>query len=170
MLSNQKLYPCKECGKEVKIRSKGLCPLCRSKQLPAKKQAAIPKYTAKTAAKNKETKSVRDLYFSYHSQHCRFSEESGVSIGEATRANVCHIFPKRIYESVQTNLDNYVYLTLDEHTRFDYLLDTLDFDKLKKEFPNVWKLLGVRYRKISKFITEYGKLKQKFEEYFVNPF
>lgn len=169
-MKTPKKYPCKQCGTEVILRSKGLCPLCRSRELPTKIKKAIPKFTVKTQKKNSERKLVRDVYFEYHIKKCTASEESGTPIFEANRGNICHILPKRLYTSVQANLDNCVYLTLEEHTKFDYLLDTLNFDKLEKEFPNVWKLLGGRYNKISKFTNEHGKLKQKFEEYFVHPF
>lgn len=36
-----KLYPCKTCGRMVKIRSKGLCPACRSNELPPKQSKPI---------------------------------------------------------------------------------------------------------------------------------
>ena len=55
-------------------------------------------------------------------------------------SNICHLYPKRKYKSVAEDNDNIIYLTADEHTRFDYLLDTMDFNRLLEEFDDTWLL------------------------------
>lgn len=63
---------------------------------------------------------------------------TGRPIACPTVANVCHILPKRIYKSVAEDEENIIFLTLEEHTRFDRLLDSLEFGTIEKEFPMVW--------------------------------
>lgn len=63
---------------------------------------------------------------------------------------------------------NILYLTQEEHTRFDYLLDTLDFDRLEKEFKHIFNLsiIRVQIMSLEGKIQERGKLLDKFESYF----
>jgi len=70
---------------------------------------------------------------------CQNSFESGQIITHPTRSNVCHIFPKRNYKSVNTNPQNIIFLTFEEHTKLDYYLDRMDLDGLSKEMPIAWK-------------------------------
>ena len=151
---------CIECGKETYIFSKGRCRYCTQKTY--KKPSQI---TEKTKALKKEQSNVRDVYFNTLIPLCNKSEESGTLIYYPTRVNICHIFPKRTYKSVQANLDNHIFLTLDEHTRYDYLLDTFNFRALEKEFPKAWKITLQRVAKLLPFVEENKKLKIKFEEY-----
>lgn len=152
---------CKLCNKEEYIFSKGRCKMCASKDYK------IPKISPKKQKEKKEQSNIRDVYFTYHIEKCRKSEESGVPIYEPNRTNICHILPKRTYKSVQAHFDNYIYLTLDEHTRFDKLLDEMDFDKLKKEFPSAIIILYLRFKKLIPFVTETdGKLFNNLKTYF----
>lgn len=154
---------CVECGNETFIFSKGRCEFC------ARKSYGRPKQVSEKHVKAKKEKSdARNVYFDTLIALCKVSEESGKPIYSPNRSNVCHIFPKRIYNSVATHLDNYVYLTLEEHTRFDYLLDTLNFEALELEFPKAWKIVISRVKKLVPHISENGKLKLKFEEYLEN--
>lgn len=169
---NRKLYPCKECGREVPIRSKGLCPSCRQKQKEeqgdTKVSTPIRKFNPKTLEKRKENRKCLDGYFSYHIEILNkrpYSEESRHPIVSPASVNVCHIFPKRIYKSIQCNLDNCVYLTWGEHTRFDKLLDELDFELLEEEFPVAWEKVVERVKKLLPLILEKKKLYIKFVEY-----
>jgi hypothetical protein len=157
-LKNKK---CIECGREDQPHfSKKRCKSCASKSY-----GKIKPVTNKSKAKRKEQSSIRDVYFEALIPLCKKSDESGVPIYNATRANICHIFPKRTYKSVQANLDNHIFLTIDEHTRFDYLLDTLNFEQLEKEFKNSWQKVLFRVKKLLPLTHENGKLKIKFEEY-----
>lgn len=160
----KKLYPCSECGRMVPIRSKGLCPSCRNRQHPLKKGAPI------VSRKKAKPQPLRDLF----SRHVEFlntngglSMESGRSLLPATSCNVCHILPKRTYKSVADNDLNIIYLTLDEHQRFDGLLDCLEFDKIQMEFPRVWKIVLQRVNMMlaKNLISERGKLLNALEEW-----
>ena len=163
---------CKGCGNEEYIWSKGMCKKCaptqnaiKSSSILKKGKSKIRKSNPKTRERRKENKACLDFYFDYHIQRCNSSEETGKAIYSATRANICHLLPKRTYKSVMCNVDNCVYLTLDEHTRFDYLLDTFQFDKLEKEFKNSWPLCCKRYRKLIPLCEEKGKLIIKLKDY-----
>lgn len=127
-------------------------------------KTTIKKQTPQNKAYRKSQSTIRDVFFEHHIALCTHSEEDGQAINSPTRANICHIFYKRTYKSVQGNLNNFVYLTLDQHTRFDQLLDRNDFDSLEKEFK-CWKLVLKRVRELLPFVGENGKLKTLFEEY-----
>ncbi len=155
---------CTECGREDQPWfSKKRCKRCASKSYNRPK-----KITEKAAKKKKIQSSIRDIYFETLIPLCKRSEESGTPIYDANRVNICHLFPKRTYKSVQANLDNHIFLTADEHTRFDQLLDTLQFDKLEEEFPNAWQIVIKRVKKLLPFVEENKKLKIKFEKYLEN--
>jgi hypothetical protein len=127
----------------------------------------IKKLTQKTKERYKEESDIRSKYFKYHIERCQRSEESGLPIIEPTRANICHIFPKRRYKSVQAEFDNCVYLTFTEHQRFDQLLDKVDFATLEDEFE-CWDLVVARVEKIMHKVKEDGKLILAFREYILN--
>lgn len=161
----QRKYKCRNCGKEVVILSKGLCPYCRSKELPKKERKPIK---LKVKVKSKE-----ENYSSFFAKHIEILSGSrmslsGRSIYEPSTCNICHILPKRKYKSVAKEDLNIIYLTHDEHTRFDYLLDTLDFDNLKKEFWYIYKLTVSRVERMSSqgMIVERGRLIEEFEKHF----
>lgn len=152
---------CIECGREDQPWfSKKRCKSCASKSY-----GKIKPVTKKHVKEKKEQSSIRDVYFEALIPLCKKSDESNTFIYNATRANVAHILPKRTYKSVQANLDNHIFLTIDEHTRFDYLLDTLNFEQLEKEFKNSWQKVLFRVKKLLPLTHENGKLKIKFEEY-----
>jgi hypothetical protein len=163
----KKLYKCKNCGKEVPIRSKGLCPLCRQKQRQT--EGTLPKrkpIRKKFPPKSRDT--CLEGYFEYHIEVLNSfgkSMETFEPIYAPTMVNVCHIFPKSKYKSVQCNLANCVYLTWEQHTRFDILLDKFDFEKLEKEFPNTWKTVIDKVKVLIPLVREQGKLLSKFKEY-----
>ena len=168
----QKLYPCDSCGKKVPIRSKGLCPSCREQQrvnngtsTMLSKKSHIPKITDKTRKKNKEKKKERDVYFDYHINRCKASEDSGIVIYNATRANICHLLPKSTHQSVQANLDNCIYLTFPEHERFDKLLFEHDFEALEEQFEIGWKIACERLKKVIPLSTETTNLKTALTKY-----
>ena len=52
-------------------------------------------------------------------------------------------------------------MTADEHTRFDYLLDTMDFDRLLEEFGDTWLLVAKKMKDLAPKVEEDGKLKTR---------
>jgi hypothetical protein len=145
---------CKECHTLDYLFSKGRCKKCAVGEYKS-----IKKITPKTQKIKKETSKIREEYFSYHIDRCKKSEESGVLIYEPSRSNICHILPKRIYKSVQAHLNNYVYLTLDEHTRLDRFLDEMNLEAVQKEFPKIYPILKERFNSLIPYVTEtHGKL------------
>ena len=110
-----------------------------------------------TANKVKENKNIRDVYFDILIPKCIRSEESGFPIYEPSRFNVCHLVDKGRHPSVQGCLDNYVYLTWEEHQRLDVLLFSHRFSDVEKEFKNSWKIICERYKKVLPLCTEMTK-------------
>lgn len=158
---------CKNCQTEQYIFSKGRCQRCATIEdsKPLKRGTTIKKQTEKNKANRKSQSAIRDVYFDYHIRNCRSSEHSGTIIFFPTRANCCHLFDKARHPSVQGNLINCVYLTLDEHTRFDQLLYSHEFDKLEEEFPNAWKSASGRMVLLLPEVKEETKFKNKFEQW-----
>ena len=163
----QKKKICKNCQTEQYIFSKGRCQRCATIEdsKPLKRGTTIKKQTEKNKVNRKSQSAIRDVYFDYHIRNCRSSEHSGTIIFFPTRANCCHLFDKARHPSVQGNLINCVYLTLDEHTRFDQLLFSHDFDKLEEEFPNAWASAKGRMRLLLPVVKEETKFKNKFEQW-----
>jgi len=166
----RKLYPCKECGAKVPVRSKGLCPPCR--ELQRRSQGEETMMTRKTPIKKSfkvdtERKDKLNKFFDAHieflTQH-PFCYETGERIYAPSRLNIAHLFPKRKYRSVEDHNDNVVYLSWDAHTRFDRLVDTNNFDRLEKEFPKSF----ARMKKVVSLVEENGILKTKLEEWLTN--
>lgn len=166
----RKLYPCKECGAKVPIRSKGLCPPCREMQ--RRSQGEETMLTRKTPIKksfkvNKERKEKLSKFFEAHVNFLKsnpFCFETGGRIYDPSRLNIAHLFPKRKYHSVEDHSSNVVYLSWDAHTRFDRLVDTNNFDRLQKEFPKSFE----RMKKVLPLVEEKGLLKTKLEEWLLH--
>lgn len=81
----RKKKQCISCGEERYIFSKGRCEFCAKKTYTKKKDVSLEKY------------------FQNNIKIITKSEESGEKIHTPTKANVCHIFPKRIYKSIKDN-------------------------------------------------------------------
>lgn len=165
---------CISCGRDdLPHFSKNRCKRCvlqDSKPLKKTKfntneKTVIKKITQKTANKKQAKKERLDVFFKHHIEKCKFSEESGQSIYLPTTANVCHLFPKRNHKSVEDNLDNYVYLTLQEHSDFDKYLDQFDFIALENNFPNSWEKVCVRMKNLLPLVKENTKFKLTVEKY-----
>ncbi len=165
----QKKKICKICQTEQFIFSKGRCRQCTIIENSKGAMKVVRKYITKQTDKNKlhrkSQSAIRNSYFEFHIDLCKVSEESGVSITAPTRANICHLFDKSRHPSLQGCLDNYVYLTLDEHTRFDKLLYDHEFKKLEVEYPNIWPEVVNRMENLLELCEEHTKFKIKFEEY-----
>jgi hypothetical protein len=163
----QKKKICKNCQTEQYIFSKGRCQRCATIEdsKPLKRGSTIKKQTEKNKIYRKSQSGIREVFFEYHIRNCRSSEHSGTIIFFPTRANCCHLFDKARHPSVQGNLINCVYLTLDEHTRFDQLLYSNEFDKLEEEFPNAWAHAVIRMKLLLPEVKEETKFKNKFEQW-----
>ena len=144
-----------------KYYKKYLCPY-HAKQEQGRKVKTNQRNRTEQLQLEKSEK--RKVYFDYHIDRCFKSEESGKIITEPSRLNICHIFPKRKYKSVQYNLKNVILLTGDEHTRFDTLLDRMDFEKLEKEFKS-WNLIKKQMIELLPEVEERGNLYLKFSDY-----
>lgn len=141
----RKLYECKECGRKVIILSKGLCQVCRSKTKPAARRKPRKKshnYSGFYRA------CIEELFT------IKISEYSGRSIIYPTTCNICHILPKRTYKSVAENRDNIVFLTEEEHSKYDKFLDCIDLPGLRVSMPGLYDLT---IRRVSKMIDQ-GKI------------
>ena len=159
---------CTSCGREdqpwfSKKRCKGCA--CIEDRKPLKRGFVIKKQTEKNKVYRKSQSAVRDIYFSYHIVNCRSSEHSGIVIHNPGRSNCCHLFSKSKHPSVQDNLVNCIYLTLQEHTDFDRLLFENDFEGLEKKMPNAWATAKGRMQLLLPFVKEETKFKHKFEEW-----
>lgn len=126
---------------------------------------AITKQTDKNKLYRKSQSAIREVYFSYHTERCKVSEESGVNIHNPTRANIAHIIDKGRHKSVQSHLDNFIYLTIQEHTDFDKLLFENNFGALEKSFPNAWGIALERLKIVLPECLEKTKFIIKLEEY-----
>lgn len=174
----KKLYKCEidGCDNEVVIRStikkgeykgKKACSYCYNRILmplrPSKEK--VKKYSKKlNRAPRKGRSSALEAFYQYHIDRAKKSEESQLALSSGT-ANICHLLPKRTYKSVESYLENVVYLTVDEHTLFDHLLDCNDFEELEKRFPNCWYDVCKRAVNVIKMSSENGKLKTLWTEY-----
>lgn len=148
------MYKCVVCGREVLIRSKGMCPYCRKK--------------SKEEERKPVKKAVKENYSDFYASHIKRllmlkTSVTGRPITYPSVCNVCHIFPKRMYKSVAKEDYNIIYLTQDEHTFMDKCLDEMDLIKLKEKMPEVYNIVLSRYEKIKDKIEEQGKLKNLFE-------
>ena len=145
---------CTDCGRSVlSFWKRGLCKSCASKT--HKKLSSKPsKYKA-------EIKDEMEEYFSYHILKCSVSENYSETIYSPNRSNICHIFPKSKYKSVRSLKENCVYLTLEEHSLFDNLLDRGKFDEIQEKFSAQFlEVLRERINKILPLVEENGRVKE----------
>lgn len=169
----RKLYECEMdgCQRKVPIRSKlksgkKVCPLCKQREEGnQKKSYRLKPITEKKKKENKEKKADLDPYFAYHIDKCESSEESGVRLSDPTKANICHLFDKARHKSIRANLDNCIYLTLHEHSRFDQLLYSHKFSALEKTFPNSWPIACKRMKKVLDLCQERTRFYFKIKDY-----
>lgn len=141
---------------------KFLCPTHSSKEKGAKKKSEQSKRTEQA---NKEKSERRLEYFNYHIPLVTVSEESGITIDNPSRLNVCHILPKSYFPSAEAILDNYMYLTGDEHTRIDILIFANRWEDIEKEFPKTWQLILLRLKKVIPLVKENHILLRNLKDY-----
>ena len=135
----QKKKKCVKCGRIDYLFSKGRCKPCATKDYGGIKRTSVKKSKAK-----KSVRTDLDAFFTVHITRLvktPYSFESGVFISNPSRINIAHLFPKRNHKSVATEGYNVVYLTWQEHTDFDYWLDTRQFEKIEEKMPNTWNCL-----------------------------
>lgn len=151
---------CVECGREDQPWfSRKRCRTCSQKSYAQPKRQSIKRTYVK-----KERDTELDDYFLYHIDRCKRSEESGVTIS-ATKANCCHLFDKSRHPSLKGDFRNFVYLTIQEHAQFDNLLYSHQFERLEKEFVNVWPIACKRMEKLIPLCLEETKFKYKIKKY-----
>lgn len=152
--------------------SKGYCKKhCTFKDLKSgiknikSKTSSIKRNREETVEKNKEKQEKRSIYFHYHLERCTHSEHSSKPIPNPTRSNICHILPKSTHPSLQDNLENCIYLTENEHERFDKLLFSHEFDKLEKEFEKTWDNICFLIKKLLVLCEENTTLTRALTKY-----
>lgn len=172
----QKFSKCVGCGFDRPIWKDGKCQSCsRSSYGVIKGRSDITlKYEGqlKMGSPLKKTrkgksKEVRDFYrrLAEDLMFSAVSIETGIGIPNPSAMNMAHIFPKDSYPSVATNPKNIVMMTWEEHTRFDELLGSHEFEKLAIEFPNSWgKICGIVWALLPE-VTERKPLRIKLEKY-----
>ena len=93
------------------------------------------------------------------------SENSNEVIYSPNRSNICHIFPKSKYKSVRSLKENCVYLSLEEHTLFDSLLDRGKVEEIKEKFSAQFlEVLRERINKILPLVEESGGVKETLKK------
>jgi len=147
---------CKECDRPV--FSKGLCQIHQPKK-------GIKSNRESTKEKTDIKKEKRNNYFNYHLERCTRSEESFIQISNPTRANICHIFDKSRHPSLEDNLENCIYLTLNEHQDFDRLLYNHEFEKLNIEFKNSFKKVCTLGKKLLPLCEESTIFTRELQKY-----
>lgn len=161
MVKKPVLYPCDQCGKMVRVRSKGKCARCRQQELQANRVVELPKPLPKKSrskSQGKRESTLHKFFLNALETLPAVSQESGTPISDFSKKNVCHILPKRQYHSVECELLNIVVLTWGEHSRFDYLLDNRDQAALLQEFPRTCALIRQRMPDLLPLVQEKGSL------------
>ena len=150
---------CNLCGNFDYIFSKGACKFCASKNYKS----------LSTKIKPKKNKMDLDNFFIQKIEQLLKlgkSEESGKAIFSPTRANICHILDKSRHPSVAYHPDNYVFLTIDEHSELDNkCLDVNDFIELIKRFPVASRLILERMERVRQSVTEKTKFVEAFDNF-----
>lgn len=162
-----KLYACKECGKEVRIRSKSLCQYCRNKQKPSPLKRYILKQTTKNRAKKQEKSITMKNYWTYHLEvlaNGKSCENCGKRLQESV-ISVCHILPKQRHTDVMDHLSNCAYMCDLCHTRYDRIQSTSQI-YLMPVFPIMLK----RYLIFRENVVIYSRYRDIFEEYIKNDY
>ena len=101
-----KLYSCNKCGKKVRIRSKGLCPACRAKEVCFKK----PKFHS---AENTKKRAGYSDFFNKHIEKIKQGRLCCEECGQKLKGDVseiAHILSKRNFPEIATSDWNVLYL------------------------------------------------------------
>lgn len=171
-----KLFSCKNCGKKVPIRSKGLCPACREQQRRSlgeetmlTKQHKIPKLSSKKRKELENKKGEMDLFFDYHIKEIKkypYCQNCGNKL-IGIRSEVAHVLPKRdtMNPEVRSNNNNAVYLCSQYalnncHKKFD---DLQASEKVYK--MNVWGKAVEQYLKFKDLVVNVNSITINFDKY-----
>ena len=164
----RKLKECKSCGLDKVIWKEGKCADCCKPSFKPLKNNPFPIKAMKSQLKKtrKSNKGNKKFFEEVHAQFqdSPVSFESGKNLGELGTVNMAHLYPKEIYKSLSHDLENIILLTWEEHTRFDDLLFSHQFDKLELEFKSWGKIRDKMTILLTK-CKEEGKLKQAFIKY-----
>lgn len=140
----QKKKICKSCSKETYIFSKGECLNCSRKR-----------YVSKRSEDRKE----RRQFFKVGVGKSDYCVETGAYIQSLSSGNLCHILPKRSYKSVETDVNNIIILTLEQHHKLDRYLDSIDLQGLKENMPKSYEFIKSKFADLKEKVTETsGKL------------
>ena len=162
-----KLYPCKKCNKEVKIRSKSLCTYCRYLEKGSLLKKYISKQTLKTRRKKKQKAEIMKPFWEYHLENVKnnpYCENCGVKI-QGNICNIAHIIPKRSDVIIMDNLNNCIYLCssfdgIDCHSKFDSIQSIP-----KVYLMPVWKIAVKRYFIFREECSKLSRYTENFENY-----
>lgn len=144
-----------------------MCTACRAKETGGLKRSTFKSPTSKSKVD----------YSAFFARHIAilgkhpYSQNSGKRISNPSKLNICHILPKRKtggFPSVAEEDLNIVYLTWDEHTRFDGLLFSAEYGKIAEEMPTLFGLLQDRIPKLLEICRESNKMFFSLGDYFVN--
>jgi hypothetical protein len=151
-----KTKKCKECDRPA--FSKGFCQVHQPKK-------SIKSFRESTKVKKEVKQNKRNVYFDYHLERCSRSDESFKRISIPTRANICHIFDKSRHPSLQDNIENCIYLSLNEHQDFDRLLYSHQFLRLEIEFKNSFNKACIIANKLLPLCQESTVFTREFKKY-----
>lgn len=176
-----KPLPCQLCGRESSFRStikkgenkgKKVCAGCKisndGNSFSNTTSGKLKPMTDKAKAKHKERSARRGPYFDHHMQRVTHSMENGHPIREPGRVNICHLFDKGRHPSLEAHLENFVYLTWEEHTKFDTYLYTHKFTNIEEEFPNSWETSCIRLAALALQCKERTKFWHLITEYLID--
>lgn len=155
----RKLKECKGCGRKKPIWKDEKCVDC-CKPTYGGLKSTTPLKKGKTG----KSKEVVD-FFKKQTTGSGRSVESGTYIPNLGAVNIAHLLPKTDFPKFATDPNNVVILTWQEHTRFDELLGRHEFDKIREEMPNTWKILQERFIDMNLKIESPNKLSRALEKY-----
>ena len=150
-----KLYSCNNCGRKVRIRSKGLCPACRARELNHKPKMRSKKATAQ-----------REGYVDFFAKHIAnvkahnlCCEECGEKL-KGDVSEVAHILSKRNFNEVATKDWNVLYLCgmFSENRCHDKFDRTLESRKEMKVFKKACKVVQAHKDEIEHINNELSQL------------
>lgn len=169
---NKKLYPCVKCRKEVPIRSKNMCPYCRSLD----KESTVKRYILKQSSKNRTKKQDKSElmrpFWEYHLENMQRIGATCENCGCRIQGNICniaHILPKRNFggnPEVAHELNNCLYLCtsinagneIGCHDRYDRIQATS-----KVYLMNSWVKCIEKYLTFRDKVVKYNKYVEVFE-------
>lgn len=166
----KKLYRCKhpDCTTEQPILSKGLCNYHRGMELMLEKEEREIRNPIK---RKKEKKKHLKMFFDMKLDVLKdspYSQLSGKLIVDPSKKNIAHVLPKRKqggFPSIAENVINSFFLTWQEHSTYDKLMDERRFDDLNEFFGEKADYFWSKIKRALSLATERNKLRTALEEY-----